>query len=84
MPTPVSIGTLLLDSPKNYTANFIITGKATANPQSRDKAIGTILNVYVKSESSGVSKYLARFPEIVRTTTKVYMIQKGPYKSGFF
>ena len=65
--------------------NLKPVGRTITTPKRIEIEIGIIEKVYVKCLFGfSYSKYLLKFPEIVKTTTKVQMIQNGPYKSGFF
>jgi len=81
---PCNTGTVVAPSPKAAMKNFSAIGTPTVEPNNIAIAVGTILKLYVKSFGSSNSRYLEKFPEIVKITTKVHKIQKGPYKSGLF
>lgn len=75
---PVKTGTLDFCSPKHCTTNFMAIGSPMLMLKSTVAAIGMILNVYVNYSGSSISRYRAKLPEIVSTTTRVHMIQNGP------
>jgi len=65
--------------------NLNANGSPMAIPNKTEMEIGTIDISYEKCLSGfSYSNHLLRFPEIVKTTTSVQIIQNGPYKSGFF
>ena len=84
IPIPCNTGTVDSADPKQFTASLITKGRPMAKPNRTLMETGTIWKVQVNSDGSSNSKYLERFPDIVKTTTSVQSSQNGPYKSGFF
>ena len=69
---------MVAPSPNICMTNFNPVGINMQVPNKIDTAIGITVRLYVKSLGSSYAKYLEKLPDIVRTTTKVHMIQNGP------